>query len=433
MAIGKDKTNRRLSINRQFWVIAHRWSGLTIAFFLTIAGFTGIFLAFIDEIEAAICPQLHVAAPPRPGAVPLDPLVLRQKVLDAFPGSTIGYTPLHAEEGKTVSYYLERVDRQTGELRPYSADWDEVFVDPYTAEIRGTRLWGDITQGAVNLMPFLYKLHYSLALGEWGVLAFGIAAFIWTVDSFVGFYLTLPVRIRRVGAAPTRGPGWWGRWKPSWAVRWSSSAYKLNFDLHRAGGLWIWPLLLVFAWSSVAFNLTQVYSPVMKVFGAQDTEEGIPAPPKPIASPKLDIAAARAVGNRLAQAHMPRFGTTFIAEDSISYLPTLGAWRYRFTSGRDLTNHGGWSTIFFDGSSGRLLKIDLPTGQNGANTFTNWIMALHMGMVFGLPYRIAVSLIGAMVTMLSVTGVVIWMKKRSGRAGRKVRLTPRRAALQPAE
>ena len=56
-----------------------------------------------------------------------------------------------------------------------------------------------------------------------------------------------------------------------------------------------------------------------------------------------------------------------------------------------------------------------------------------MGMVFGLPYRIAVSLIGALVTMLSVTGVVIWMKKRSGRIGRKARLPSQRARLQPVE
>ena len=56
-----------------------------------------------------------------------------------------------------------------------------------------------------------------------------------------------------------------------------------------------------------------------------------------------------------------------------------------------------------------------------------------MGMVFGLPYRIAVSLIGMMVTTLSVTGVIIWMKKRSGRIGRKKRLPLRATTLQPAE
>ena len=35
-------------------------------------------------------------------------------------------------------------------------------------------------------------------------------------------------------------------------------------DLHRAGGLWLWAMLFVFAWSSVAFNLTPAYDAVMR-------------------------------------------------------------------------------------------------------------------------------------------------------------------------
>lgn len=44
---------------RQFWVIFHRWAGLTIALFLAVAGFTGIFLAWKDQLEAMIAPELH--------------------------------------------------------------------------------------------------------------------------------------------------------------------------------------------------------------------------------------------------------------------------------------------------------------------------------------------------------------------------------------
>jgi uncharacterized iron-regulated membrane protein len=47
----------------------------------------------------------------------------------------------------------------------------------------------------------------------------------------------------------------WARWKPAWLVKTNASTYRLNFDLHRAGGLWLWGVLLVFAWSSVYMNL----------------------------------------------------------------------------------------------------------------------------------------------------------------------------------
>ena len=44
-----------------------------------------------------------------------------------------------------------------------------------------------------------------------------------------------------------------------------AASYRVNFDLHRAGGLWLWPLLFVFAWSSVELEpKTGAYDFVME-------------------------------------------------------------------------------------------------------------------------------------------------------------------------
>lgn len=253
---------RTLSLSRQFWVVLHRWAGLSLTLFLAVAGFTGIFLSWLDELEVASAPQLHLVAPPYPDARPMDVLDLRKQVLTRYPGAEINFVPLTIEEGRSVRFHLHWHDAKTD--KEVSKGWDDLFIDPYTGKELGRREWGDITQGMKNIMPFVYRLHYSLALGEWAMLAFGIAALVWTIDCFVGFYLTLPVRIRQSAVlAKTRTSSWWQRWQPSWKVRWGTSRYKLNFDLHRAGGLWIWPILLVFAWSSVSFNFPQVYVPVM--------------------------------------------------------------------------------------------------------------------------------------------------------------------------
>jgi uncharacterized iron-regulated membrane protein len=45
---------------------------------------------------------------------------------------------------------------------------DEIFLDPMSGEILGERKWGDLGQGVTNLVPLLYRLHYSLALGTFG-------------------------------------------------------------------------------------------------------------------------------------------------------------------------------------------------------------------------------------------------------------------------
>jgi uncharacterized iron-regulated membrane protein len=422
------QTRQGFAITRQFWVMLHRWAGLTLVLFLTVAGFTGIFLAWLDELELATAPELHLAAPPYTGAKPMDPLDLRRQVLARHPGAEVDFLPLTLEPGRSFKMHVHWHDPKTGGSMANAPDWDELFLDPYTGRELGHRAWGNIDQGMKNLMPFLYRLHYSLAVDGWGQLAFGIAALIWTIDCFVGFYLTLPVRIRRKMAAAPAGhsQGWWPRWRPAWMVRWGASAYKLNFDLHRAGGLWVWPLLLVFAWSSVALNLPQVYVPVMQQFGAKDpralfVDMQLKAPRE---HPAMGFEAALARGEELARTESAKAGLT-IRPDGERYLwhaPTIGAYIYSFTSSADISNHGAGTRLVFDSDTGALRAFDAPSGQHGADTFGNWIVALHMAKVFGTPYRVFVSVIGIMVTMLSVTGIVIWMKKRAGRISRTRRL-----------
>lgn len=409
---------------RRYWVIVHRWAGLTIALFLCVAGVTGALLSFHDELDALFAPGLQVVESPGPGAAMLDPQTLRELVLARHPGGTIDYLPLHFTQGRSVVLGITRVDPRTGVSQPWSRHWDEIFIDPYTGRVLGHRQWGDIGEGLVNLMPFLYRLHYSLALGDYGMLAFGIAALIWTIDCFIGFYLTFPARLKR--NSPTSRPvaSWWSRWKPNWLIRWAGGSYRLTVDLHRAGGLWIWPLLLVFAWSSVSFTMTQVYNPVMKLFGYERLEDGIVPPRTPRHAPRIDFRAAQAVGEKLARQETVRLGLAIDPEreSGLFHRPDAGVYAYIFSSTADMRTRGGRSLVIFDSDTGKLVKVVLPQGQHGANTLTEWITSLHMAAVWGLPWRIAVSLIGLMATMLSVTGILIWARKRSARIARKNRI-----------
>ncbi|MFM2370625.1 MAG: hypothetical protein RIS85_347 [Pseudomonadota bacterium] len=422
---GTLTSSRRFALpGRSFWVIAHRWAGLTLALFLAVAGITGSFLPWIEELEAATAPHLHNSQ----WQGMADPLRVREEVVQRYPGSTVEFLPLTIEPGKAIRLYLQWPDAKTGLPREHGAagvpDWDDLFLNPVTGEEQGRRQWGAIDQGVKNLMPFVYRLHYSLALGDVGLFIFGLAAALWTVDCFIGFYLTLPPKTPKPARQGPTAP-FLARWRPSWRVRWKSTSYKLNFDLHRAGGLWVWPLLLVFAWSSVSFNLPQVYAPVMAAFGAEDpnavfTQTMLPAPRN---NPKLSFRAATARGEELAEQEAARHGLAVLpsGERWIWHVPTSGLYVYGFTTHADISHHGGGTRVAFDSNTGALKAVEIPTGVNGANTFNNWLMALHTAHVFGLPYRAFVTVLGLMVTMLSLTGVVIWMKKRSARAGRALR------------
>jgi uncharacterized iron-regulated membrane protein len=384
---------------RQFWVIAHRWAGLTIALFLIVAGATGTLLAFYDELYDATA-EWRVVEPPRQGAVPLDALALNRAAADAAPpGYALGGIRLNVEPHRVLEVGLEPADPET---QPYL----DAAVDPYTSKVVKIHEWGKISDGADQIMPFVYQLHYKLALGDVGLWAFGIAALIWTLDCFVGFYLTLP-RTR------------WRGWSKSWRVRWPSSPYRLNFDLHRAGGLWLWPVLLVFAWSSVAMNLREVYDPVMKALGAESVYTRLPDNPAP-AGFKPDYARALADARRLAADAVAARGTSVASEGYLYFDAAKGVFDYSFSTSGDFTSKGNWSLLMFT-PEGELKLLALADGGLDDGGADNWLLSLHMAQVGGLPYRIFVAALGLLIVMLSVTGVVIWMKKRGARLARAAR------------
>jgi uncharacterized iron-regulated membrane protein len=402
-------------------VVVHRWAGLTLALFLAVAGLTGILLAWEDDLEALTAPHLLRSRPPVAGAAMRDVPELVTGALARHPGMAVSYLPLSVEPGKTLRLRVVWNDPRA------APDWDELFIDPYSGAELGHRRWGDITQGISNLMPMLYRLHYSLLIDRTGEIIMGVASILWALDCFVGFYLTLPVRV--AGRGPARGPaarrgkGWLARWRPSWAVRWGAHGYKLNFDLHRAGGLWIWPLLLVFAVSSFSLNLPTLYAPMVQALGARDSNAVFAEPllPAPRLTPRIDLAGAQRRGAALARQEAARAGAT-INPQGLRWLwnaPAQGVYIYGFTTGGDVSDLGGSSRLAFDSDSGRLIAVQLADTAPAASRMTDWIVVLHMANVWGTPWRIAVSLIGVMVTMLSVTGIVIWTKKRSGRLHRR--------------
>ncbi|MDA7948563.1 MAG: PepSY domain-containing protein [Hyphomicrobiaceae bacterium] len=387
-----------------------------MAGFLVVAGLTGSVLAFYYELDELSNPSLYHASPPTPGAALLDPLELRDRLMQKVAGIQVDTVELEHKPGEAVTFYISG-----GKNEDTLTNDDEFFVDPYTGAILGSRKWGDITQGWKNFVPFVYRLHYELALGTFGQWVMGLAALVWTLDCFVGFYLTLPIRRR---ANPKRPPAvhrqlarsWWARWMPAWKVKTAGSSYRINFDLHRAGGLWLWAMLFVIAWSSVAFNLsTQVYEPVMKLmFDMREHADAIPELEKPLRNPPIGFVRAREIGHRhmLGQAKAQGFETG--NPSYLSYDADKAIYYYGFASSADIRDDGT-SSVIFSAINGKFLAVYLPNREAAGVQVTTWIMGLHMARIGGLPMQVFICVMGLIVIMLSSTGIVVWARKRRAR------------------
>lgn len=411
-------------------VHVHRFMGLATALFLLVAGLTGSVLAFYEDLDEVFAPSLYRAVAPSAEAQPLDAFTLRERALVQIPGAAITYLPLHVEPARNLSFFFRSADGGA------PLEFDNVFIDPYTGDVAGIRKFGDLSEGVVNTIPFLYRLHYQLALGTVGTVLMGLVALAWTLDCFIGLYLTFPLRIKRKGMErrpPRRAlASWLKRWRPAWAVRWPSTSYKLNVDLHRAGGLWIWAMLLVLAWSGVAFNLREeAYDPVMGlVFEMESATDSIPALPAPLYEPPIGFRDAAAIGATLASRQTRQHDLEAGDGYALYYHAGKGVYHYTFASRADIRDDPS-SRVMFSARDGSFAGLALPNRESAGNQITTWILALHTAEVGGLAMQIFICALGLVVALLSVTGIVIWWKKRSARAQRRVR--PARQAPVAAE
>lgn len=402
-----------MKITRSFWVWLHRWTGLAMAGFLIVVGLTGALLAFLPELNHLLTPQLF----PGPHAgVELDAATLALRAEALEPRALVNTVYL-GDIGTA------RIGMSAKPGAP-PLDFTYLCLDSVTGAELGHMTWNDLPTSVDRIMPFVYALHYELAMGDVGAWILGFVALAWTLDCFVGFYLTFP-RLK-----PDASGDFLLRWKPAWLVKFASSFYRINFDLHRAGGLWFFAMLLIFAWSSVFWNLNGVYTWTTQLFF--DFQQPMWA--------RSDMSAkgagmpmgwerALATGKELMNAQAR--DNDFIIERPLALYISReqGLYEYRVRSSRDISDKYGSTSIHFDAVTGVLRWVSLPTGQRLGNTITTWLADLHMANVFGLPYRILVCVLGLVIAMLSVTGVYIWWKKRRARHYRSRRPTEPGAVL----
>jgi uncharacterized iron-regulated membrane protein len=395
---------------RPVFVWLHRYVGLAAAAFLLIEGLTGALLAFNADLSRALDPRL-VAAKPPPGArrLSLAELAMRAEALE--PTEHVAYFGEYNDD-RAIMRMWGRRDRATGGRYPDVPF--TVALDPWTGERLGegepATAWARFFAA---IMPFVRDLHYNLTFGQAGEYVLLAVALLWTIDCFVAFYLTLPITFEK----------FWKRWKPSWLVKWRGGFYRINFDLHRAGGLWLWAMLLVFAWSSVQLvDRIGVYGWVMARISDYQGDEALMttlfsdrSSDAPFA---LDWLEAQAAGERLMTEEAAREGFKIARPVSLNRFEEARLYNYTVLTDRPFPRQQT-ATVFFDADTGAFRATDEADfgGGHFGDALTFWLRGLHMARdpLDYFAYRVFIVVMGLVVAMLSITGVYIWWKKRVAR------------------
>ena len=229
---------------RRSLAFAHRWLGLATALFLLPACLTGSALVWKTELDEWLNPQLFQVR--GAAGVPLDERALRAALKTQAPAARIVWLELPRSPGHTVLASVANWPDPADAGRRIN----EVFLDPATGAIQGAR--STVTPGLTRpeFMHWLRRFHYTLAMKRSGMLLMGGVAIAWLMNSLVGMVLTVPSGANRLR-----------RWLRTWKVR----RQQLNYDLHRATSLWLWPALIVLSSTSIYLNLArEVYVPALE-------------------------------------------------------------------------------------------------------------------------------------------------------------------------
>ncbi|HSC75309.1 MAG TPA: PepSY-associated TM helix domain-containing protein [Pseudomonadales bacterium] len=387
---------------RQSLVLLHRWFGLLTAVFLFIAGFTGAIISWDHELDEWLNPELfHSAAEGNPQ----NTLILANQLEASDPRLLVSYLPLQTEMGRALTVSVDaRIDPVTKKI--FDVGFNQIALSPVSGEVQGRREWGAVSLSRENLLPFLYKLHYSMHIPEGfnielGVLFMGIVGIVWVIDCFIALWISFPRR---------------RSWRKSFVFRWHKSPQVINFDLHRSGGVWVWVLLLILAVTSVSMNLGyQVTRPLVALVsdlvpspfeGRELHQETDPLMPG-LSREKILVKAKMEAAKR---GWSTPVGAIFYSVEAGLYGVSF------FEPGHDHGDGGlGNPMLYFDGLTGQLTGANVPGEGSAGDIFLQAQFPLHSGRILGLPGRIFVSLMGLAVAMLSVTGIVIWLRKRSFR------------------
>lgn len=370
---------------RKYVVFLHRWVGLAVLAFIAIAAITGTIIAFDDELDRVLNDDWYFVQP-QGQHMPMDQLVPIAQTFAEH--SRVTFVRMDPDPARSYHFYLS-TKPANGEGKMIRHN---VFVDPYTGKILGGRENGEFGLDKRHLIPFLVKFHYTLFLGDFGKFLMGIAALLWLLDHFGAVYLSFPSL---------------KNWRKSFQFRWREVGHKLNFDMHRSGSMWILPVLLALSLSSVYLNLNPQFKWVVGQFSPVTKTEC--ACHVDIKAGWLPQSSSWDGAIHLAQQNKPE-----LTPSAVTFLPDTGRLIVSMRGPEDLADNG-MTKIYVNATNGKLLHIHNRSQETAADTFLAWQLPLHSGRVFGITGQIIILLSGIVITVICVTGFLIYAKKAKAR------------------
>lgn len=380
-----SKSSARL---RHFWFTFHLWIGVGLGILLLPLSVTGSVLVWHDGVDKLMHPARFAVS----GAETLAPsayLAAATGALEA--GLKPSALRLPAEPGMPVTVSARGVP-QGGGFPPMTT----VYLDPPTARVL------DVADTGGSFMMIMHRLHGSLMIPGVGRQIVGWLGVAMLISSLTGIYL------------------WWPRnGQFLKGLRWKRQP-TINANLHFTLGFWIAVPLATLSFTGAYISFPQTARSVVGLFAEVSPQQqrgpggpgGMGTPITPALSPDAAAEAVLAAnpGTQLLSLSFPAGSNP--------------AWRVQIKDGEATRN------IMVDDATGAVKAgRDRAAAQPAAgDAFSRLMRQLHDGTDMGLVWQIVIFVGGIVPAVLTVTGVIMWWRRRGAK-----KALARRLASAPGE
>jgi uncharacterized iron-regulated membrane protein len=345
----------------------HLWVGLASALFLIVMGLSGAIIAFENDYDHWFNPGLWYVTP-HPQRMAQQALVdsVQQKFA---PAKVADIFMQDSHENLAQDYFL------TNDL--------EVFVNPYDGSILGTR---DHESRVNKVVGVIHQLHIRLVRVRVG-------------KTDVGKILVEIAGVEMLIMIPTGLWLWWK--KKQLTIGWKSPWKRINWNLHSVTGIYTVVFLLLATITGFFISFEQ---PLYWVTHSSPPQR-VPMPRSmpPAGAPQLlDLDSIL----RASDEAMPN-GTTVAVS-----LPRGPKGVYivekRVPQDQSRSVH---SAVYIDQFSGKPVKVEDFNKISPGYRAVRINRSIHTGDYWGYPSRIVLSLSSALLSVMAITGIIIWWKK----------------------
>ncbi|MGF2037471.1 MAG: PepSY-associated TM helix domain-containing protein [Nostoc sp. CmiVER01] len=337
----------------------HSSIGIVMGLLLMVISFSGASIVFHEELDRTLNPSLWSVTPQ---GTQISPDLMLDSVGKEFPNFSV--QSIRWPQKPDESYLLEVKAKDGKEL--------QTFVNPYTGEVLGSRVWER------SLIGFLYALHHDLFIGKVGMVIVGITGISLLLMAFTGAILW---------------PGW-RKLTTGFKIRWNTPLALVSYDIHKVAGIVSHFFLLIIPFTGVLIVIVHFLPMFNQPVQVQ------PAPQQaPVAFSEL---------LRKADMAMPDGKTTYVSFSEAQ--PQNLTFRKKLPNQQ--TGYFDFSTVELHRYSGEVLQVNKVSKPKDAMSKMLIILAdFHFGIFGGLLTRILYMLIGLMPTVLLITGMITWQRR----------------------